>query len=208
MPKRLNTQFIKNQFEKYGYKVPKDFKYKNNITHVKVFDEYNNCYEKITYKMLMYRIKNGRPERIDNPFDIMINMGLNQNENQIDSRSSMARYEKRFGGNVSKTIKNHTEQLIKKFMKKQTFTIKFEDKENFEDLYVVKHALEIVAPKIDKDIKMTIETKSNEISYAHVNQNTIDILGYLLENKDFNMSDSNDVLLFNIFDYKQKYFNS
>lgn len=38
MPKKLATQFVKDQFEKYGYTVPDDFSYKNNVTHYKVID--------------------------------------------------------------------------------------------------------------------------------------------------------------------------
>ena len=93
-------------------------------------------------------------------------------------------------------------------MKEKTFILNFENnepgsKEHINALYTLLNALKIAAPKIDKDIRMTIETKYNEISYAHVNQNTIDVLEYLLEYNDFNLSDSNDVLVFNINDYKQ-----
>ena len=98
--------------------------------------------------------------------------------------------------------------LVKKLLKEKTFILNFENnepgsKEHINALYTLLNALKIAAPKIDKDIRMTIETKYNEISYAHGNQNTIDVLEYLLEYNDFNLSDSNDVLVFNINDYKQ-----
>ena len=98
--------------------------------------------------------------------------------------------------------------LVKKLLKEKTFILNFENnepgsKEHINALYTLLNALKIAAPKIDKDIRMTIETKYNEISYAHVNQNTIDVLEYLLEYNDFNLSDSNDVFVFNINDYKQ-----
>jgi len=108
-----------------------------------------------------------------------------------------------------RTDKNQNiNSLVKKLLKEKTFILNFENnepgsKEHINALYTLLNALKIAAPKIDKDIRMTIETKYNEISYAHVNQNTIDVLEYLLEYNDFNLSDSNDVLIFNINDYKQ-----
>ena len=193
MPRKLNTNFVRRRFNEYGYRVPENFNYVNNITHIRVYDEYNNCYENITYKMLTYRINHGRPSRNDTESQEFItqlmNMPLSQETPRID--------------------KNHNiNSLVKKLLKEKTFILNFENnepgsKEHINALYTLLNALKIAAPKIDKDIRMTIETKYNEISYAHVNQNTIDVLEYLLEYNDFNLSDSNDVLIFNINDYKQ-----
>ena len=50
MPRKLNTNFVRRRFNEYGYRVPENFNYVNNITHIRVYDEYNNCYENITDK--------------------------------------------------------------------------------------------------------------------------------------------------------------
>ena len=193
MPRKLNTNFVRRRFNEYGYRVPENFNYVNNITHIRVYDEYNNCYENITYKMLTYRINHGRPSRNDTESQEFItqlmNMPLSQETSRIDKNQNI-------------------NSLVKKLLKEKTFILNFENnepgsKEHINALYTLLNALKIAAPKIDKDIRMTIETKYNEISYAHVNQNTIDVLEYLLEYNDFNLSDSNDVLVFNINDYKQ-----
>ena len=193
MPRKLNTNFVRRRFNEYGYRVPENFNYVNNITHIRVYDEYNNCYENITYKMLTYRINHGRPSRNDTESQEFItqlmNMPLSQETPRIDKNQNI-------------------NSLVKKLLKEKTFILNFENnepgsKEHINALYTLLNALKIAAPKIDKDIRMTIETKYNEISYAHVNQNTIDVLEYLLEYNDFNLSDSNDVLVFNINDYKQ-----
>ena len=193
MPRKLNTNFVRRRFNEYGYRVPENFNYVNNITHIRVYDEYNNCYENITYKMLTYRINHGRPSRNDTESQEFINQLMNMPLSQETPR----------------TDKNQNiNSLVKKLLKEKTFILNFENnepgsKEHINALYTLLNALKIAAPKIDKDIRMTIETKYNEISYAHVNQNTIDVLEYLLEYNDFNLSDSNDVLVFNINDYKQ-----
>ena len=193
MPRKLNTNFVRRRFNEYGYRVPENFNYVNNITHIRVYDEYNNCYENITYKMLTYRINHGRPSRNDTEsqefINQLMNMPLSQETPRIDKNQNI-------------------NSLVKKLLKEKTFILNFENnepgsKEHINALYTLLNALKIAAPKIDKDIRMTIETKYNEISYAHVNQNTIDVLEYLLEYNDFNLSDSNDVLVFNINDYKQ-----
>ena len=193
MPRKLNTNFVRRRFNEYGYRVPENFNYVNNITHIRVYDEYNNCYENITYKMLTYRINHGRPSRNDTESQEFItqlmNMPLSQETPKRDKNQNI-------------------NSLVKKLLKEKTFILNFENnepgsKEHINALYTLLNALKIAAPKIDKDIRMTIETKYNEISYAHVNQNTIDVLEYLLEYNDFNLSDSNDVLVFNINDYKQ-----
>ena len=205
MPRKLNTNFVRRRFNEYGYRVPENFNYVNNITHIRVYDEYNNCYENITYKMLTYRINHGRPSRNDTESQEFITQLMNMPLSQETHSAKDPR-----GSKVRRTIdKNQNiNSLVKKLLKEKTFILNFENnepgsKEHINALYTLLNALKIAAPKIDKDIRMTIETKYNEISYAHVNQNTIDVLEYLLEYNDFNLSDSNDVLVFNINDYKQ-----
>ena len=202
MPRKLNTNFVRRRFNEYGYRVPENFNYVNNITHIRVYDEYNNCYENITYKMLTYRINHGRPSRNDTESQEFITQLMNMPLSQETPRRTSSAAQ-------SASDKNQNiNSLVKKLLKEKTFILNFENnepgsKEHINALYTLLNALKIAAPKIDKDIRMTIETKYNEISYAHVNQNTIDVLEYLLEYNDFNLSDSNDVLVFNINDYKQ-----
>ena len=213
MPRKLNTNFVRRRFNEYGYRVPENFNYVNNITHIRVYDEYNNCYENITYKMLTYRINHGRPSRNDTESQEFItqlmNMPLSQETPRIDKEFITQLMNMPLSQETPRIDKNQNiNSLVKKLLKEKTFILNFENnepgsKEHINALYTLLNALKIAAPKIDKDIRMTIETKYNEISYAHVNQNTIDVLEYLLEYNDFNLSDSNDVLTFNINDYKQ-----
>lgn len=196
MPNRLNTNFVRQRFNEYGYRVPENFNYVNNITHIRVYDEYNNRYENITYKMLTYRINHGRPSRNMTEETEFINQLMNMPLSE-ETR-----------GPKNKKLCQSTNSLVKKLLKEKTFELNFENKEpgtkeHMDALHTLLNALKIAAPKIYKDIRMTIETKYHEISYAHVNQNTIDVLEYLLDDNDFSLSDSNDVLVFNVNDYKK-----
>ena len=78
MPKRLSTEEVKATFERYGYTVPANFVYKNNITHYRVYDQLNNDYIDMTYKMLMYQVKNKNRQIMpaDNDEDLLMNIGL------------------------------------------------------------------------------------------------------------------------------------
>ena len=81
MPKRLSTEEVKATFERYGYTVPANFVYKNNITHYRVYDQLNNDYIDMTYKMLMYQVKNKNRQIMpaDNDEDLLMNIGLSEN---------------------------------------------------------------------------------------------------------------------------------
>ena len=56
MPRKLSTEYVKDLFEKYGYIVPDNFKYENNRTKIRVFDEMNEVHENVTLQQLRYKI--------------------------------------------------------------------------------------------------------------------------------------------------------
>ena len=58
MPRRLTSDYVRQVFERYGYTVPDNFQYRNNITHINVIDRTTNQPARMTYKMLTYRIAN------------------------------------------------------------------------------------------------------------------------------------------------------
>ena len=79
-------------------------------------------------------------------------------------------------------------------MHSQPFTLN-EDNNLVEILYALSHAMKIAAPKINKDIIMTIVDKKGHTQYARVNQNTIDMLDWVLEDKQYEINDSGDPIL-------------
>ena len=275
MPKRLSTEEVKATFERYGYTVPANFVYKNNITHYRVYDQLNNDYIDMTYKMLMYQVKNKNRQIMpaDNDEDLLMNIGLSengprnrdgfidlmnmqlsQNETRVRDgfidlmnmplsengprardgfynlmnaplsdeeapQSRLERYSKKFGKLFMKEndkfkngVMKMSNKIIKKLMHGQPFTLKAEpdfindDKNSIDNmvkiLYALSHAMKIAAPKINKDIIMTIVDKKGHTQYARVNQNTIDMLDWVLEDKEYEINDSGDPILESLSNFK------
>ena len=264
MPKRLSTEEVKATFERYGYTVPANFVYKNNITHYRVYDQLNNDYIDMTYKMLMYQVKNKNRQIMpaDNDEDLLMNIGLSengprnrdgfidlmnmqlsQNETRVRDgfidlmnmplsengprtrdgfydlmnaplsdeeapQSRLERYSKKFGKLFMKEtdkfkngVMKMSNKIIKKLMHGQPFTLN-EDNNLVEILYALSHAMKIAAPKINKDIIMTIVDKKGHTQYARVNQNTIDMLDWVLEDKEYEINDSGDPILESLSNFK------
>ena len=224
MPKRLNTEDVKAIFERYGYTVPDNFVYLNNSTSIRVYDEQENTYKDMTYKKLQYQIKKGRSEMEGDPFFMNMALsetGPRTREGYYDlintplsdeelPRSQLERYEKRFGKNFmreTEETKNNVMQLaneiIKKLIKKQSFSLSPKGENGvhskglrFVDfLYALSHAMKIAVPRIDKNIIMTILDNKGHTQYARVNQNTIDMLDWVLEDKQYEINDSGDPIL-------------
>ena len=222
MPKRLNTEDVKAIFERYGYTVPDNFVYQNNSTSIRVYDEQENTYKDMTYKKLQYQIKKGRSEMEGDLF--FMNMALSETgprtrEGFYDlintplsdeelPRSQLERYEKRFGKNFmreTEETKNNVMQLaneiIKKLIKKQSFSLSPKG-EVVDFLYALSHAMKIAVPRIDKNIIMTILDNKGHTQYARVNQNTIDMLDWVLEDKEYEINDSGDPILESLSNFK------
>ena len=116
-------------------------------------------------------------------------------------RSQLERYEKRFGKNFmreTEETKNNVMQLaneiIKKLIKKQSFSLSPKG-EVVDFLYALSHAMKIAVPRIDKNIIMTILDNKGHTQYARINQNTIDMLDWVLEDKQYEINDSGDPIL-------------
>ena len=222
MPKRLNTEDVKAIFERYGYTVPDNFVYQNNSTSIRVYDEQENTYKDMTYKKLQYQIKKGRSEMEGDPF--FMNMALSETgprtregfydlmnaplENEEVPQTRLDRYGKKFGNLFMREtdefkydVMNLSNKIIKKLMSGQPFTLN-ENKNTAIILYALSHAMKIAAPKINKDIIMTIVDKKGHTQYARVNQNTIDMLDWVLEDKEYEINDSGDPILESLSNFK------
>ena len=128
-------------------------------------------------------------------------------------RSQLERYEKRFGKNFmreTEETKNNVMQLaneiIKKLIKKQSFSLSPKGENGVHSivdfLYALSHAMKIAVPRIDKNIIMTILDNKGHTQYARVNQNTIDMLDWVLEDKQYEINDSGDPILESLSNFK------
>ena len=128
-------------------------------------------------------------------------------------RSQLERYEKRFGKNFmreTEETKNNVMQLaneiIKKLIKKQSFSLSPKGENGVHSivdfLYALSHAMKIAVPRIDKNIIMTILDNKGHTQYARINQNTIDMLDWVLEDKEYEINDSGDPILESLSNFK------
>ena len=60
MPRRLNTDDVRNLFIQAGFIPDNNFNYRNTKTKYRVFDVLNNKYVNITVQTLRYNIKTGK----------------------------------------------------------------------------------------------------------------------------------------------------
>ena len=116
-------------------------------------------------------------------------------ENEEVPQTRLDRYGKKFGNLFMREtdefkydVMNLSNKIIKKLMSGQPFTLN-ENKNTAIILYALSHAMKIAAPKINKDIIMTIVDKKGHTQYARVNQNTIDMLDWVLEDKEYEIND-------------------
>ena len=92
-------------------------------------------------------------------------------------------------------------EIIKKLIKKQSFSLSPKG-EVVDFLYALSHAMKIAVPRIDKNIIMTILDNKGHTQYARVNQNTIDMLDWVLEDKQYEINDSGDPILESLSNFK------
>lgn len=129
-------------------------------------------------------------------------------ENEEVPQTRLDRYGKKFGNLFMREtdefkydVMNLSNKIIKKLMSGQPFTLN-ENKNTAIILYALSHAMKIAAPKINKDIIMTIVDKKGHTQYARVNQNTIDMLDWVLEDKEYEINDSGDPILESLSNFK------
>lgn len=197
MPKKLATQFVKDQFEKYGYTVPDDFSYKNNVTHYNVIDNTTGRHISLTYKQLQYRIKRGRAEYIPpNPF---MNLPLTESRQSKPSFKRWADQQdeiKNLPPEQQFNAYNFYNNALLKLLKKKDFDLTFSENEStFELLAFIEAAKKASLKLSDFDIKLTLTDIHGNVDYRHLNPNTIHFLTNTLNDSDMaRITDSDDAM--------------
>ena len=207
MPRRLNTNDIKNLFEKYGYRVPDNFVYINNTTKYTVFDEQLQRTVRLNYKNLQYRIRTGRSEyqlptfetefanilledEAQNDADLS---DIDQNETSQNKKTSFERWLNKRSETIQKRPKddqklifNKTHELTKSLLKKQDFTIYFNNSNRLSIMHAFIEAAKIAGPKLGNiNTRLTAVDSNGNLSYEHLQPNTINFLEDLFNDPDF-----------------------
>ena len=194
MPKRLNSNTIKNLFEKYGYRVPDNFNYRNNTTKYTVFDEQLQRTVRLNYKNLQYRIRHGRSEYQLPSFETeFANMGVSDNEQDKTEQTSFDRWLnkrsdviQKYSDETQHSIFDQTQNLIKSLLKKQDFTIHIEKSNRLNFMHAFTEAAKIVGSKLGNiNTRLTVIDSNGRTSYEHLQPNTINVLDDLFNNPSF-----------------------
>ena len=205
MPRRLKSDFVKTQFEKYGYTLPPDFQHRNNTTKYRVFDEQLQRHVMMNYQNLLYRIKSGRSQ-YEQPFEFY-DMAIDNEEPQ--TKDSFNRWLNNKNGNIvtyadneQRTIFDNMNEYIKLLMKHKDFVIKIEPSTRQQVMHGFIEAVKIAAPKLGRyDIRLTMIDEHGRIEYAHLTPNTLNYFDDLFNNPNFE-----DVKT-SMNDYKDSLFN-
>ena len=205
MPPRLKRDFVKTQFERYGYSLPPDFIHRNNHTKYRVFDEQLQRYVMMTYKTLQYRIRTGRAE-YEQPFEFY-DMAVDDNEPAPND--SFNRWLKVRDGNIKtytntrqRAVFDSMNEYVKLLMKRKDFVIRCVDADRQQVMHGFIEAVKIAAPKLGRyDIRLTLIDEQGHIEYAHLTPNTLNYFNDL-----FNKPNFEDVKT-SMNDYKDSLFN-
>ena len=207
MPRRLNREFVKREFDKYGYTLPPDFTYTNNSTTYRCYDEVNGRYVNISYKQLRYKVEHGvRQEYIyPNPFE-----GMEIDTEETKPNTSFDRWDNArkddvfissYGKESKETMFNYFKKTIKTMMKKKDFTMHFDEQDKILQLKGFIEACKVAGPNIDKSIRLTITDGEGRVTYRHLSAETIKYLDTLFTTDEFDrIHDSMDDIVENILD--------
>ena len=208
MPRRLNRNFVKREFEKYGYTLPPDFTYTNNSTTYRCYDEANSRYVSISCKQLRYKVEHGIRQEYayPNPFE-----GMEINVEETKPNTSFDRWDNArkddafissYGRETKEMMFNYFKDSIKKLMKKQDVTMNFDEHDKIFQLKSFIEACKVAGPMIaDKNIRLTITDADGRIAYRHLSAETLKYLDILFTTDEFDrVHDSMDDVVDNILD--------
>ena len=180
MPPKLSQQAVSDLFAEYGYQVPQNFVYRNNKTHIRVYDEMNDVYERMTLQQLQYRVRNQRRQRYFNP--ALLNLPLNDTTPTIND--SYERWCSRqceefndFEEEQKRTAYDYFRDVMPIIARKQNTTLNFDQYDDqtitFKVFGLVQALRTVDFSKYDVRLSMH---HNDTVTYAHANQNTIEFL--------------------------------
>ena len=195
MPKRLNSNTVKNLFEQYGYRIPDNFTYRNNTTKYTVFDEQLQRTVRLNYKNLQYRIRTGRSEYQLPSFETVFggslldiaqsDMGMSDIESdgaaigQLSDNATQTSFDRwlhkrsdaiqSYSNDTQHTIYTQTQDLIKSLLKKQNFTIHIDTANRLNFMHAFTEAAKIAGPKLGNiNTRLTVIDSHGRPSYEHL----------------------------------------
>ena len=204
MPARLDTNYVKQQFKKYGLIVMDDFHHVNNREYVKVKDlNTKRGITQISYKILQNYINRGsiKPYKPPKPLNPFRNTYVSEEE--YTPLSSFDRWLNKQSDEV-KTL-NETDQrttfnayntYIKQLKRKKDFVIDFNNDEtiSINELRGFVEAAKTALPDIlNFDVRLSFIDRDGKIEYRLLNPNTLMYLDSVFNVSEIDrLRDSND----------------
>ena len=213
MPRRLDSNTVKQMFIDAGYEPAEDFNYKNSKQKHRVYDHLNNKYVKISYQNLKYSISKGhRPTWSELPLP----PPSTQASNTPSTPSPFERFVKNHSDALSvhhNTVQqiafNTYKQIMPKLNRKTDFTYNFVPigyEERASEMLGIVLSIKDSASKLLTKHNITIQltTRSNKCRYININTTTISNLFEMFSSPDFDfdLKDSSDNQLLNDYDYE------
>lgn len=213
MPARLNIEQVKKEFEKYGFELPPNFRYKNLDQNIKVTNLRNGQTKIMSLKNLRYHVNRGKYKEYVPP-EIEELMAINMPEQhfitdaeieaEIRSQTIDPKFE-RWLKNHDKyyfetldqklAVYNYYKQHVKSLSKRQGYEFKLsKDNDYYEMLNGFIEAAKTQLPKLgNKNIVLTLTDIHGKICYKNLNENTMYMFNELFDlMDDYWVSDSND----------------
>ena len=207
MPEKLTAEFVRKQFEKYGFVLPDDFKYTNNREYYWVLDLMDGEHKKVSYKTLQNRINRGRPVYVPPETRDLMNLPLSEKE--VRHKSSFDRWLQNSSDSIKtlppdeqKIVYESYTKSIKSLAKKKQFILDFDEYDNVNQLRGFVEAAKTILPNIKgSDIRLSFVDDNGNIDYRMLSPNTMHYLDDLFNKGDIDrIKDSTDESLDTILD--------
>ena len=211
MPKRLDSNTVRQAFIDAGYEPPADFKYKNNKTKYRMFDYLNNKYVQISYQTLQYNLKKGhRPTWSMLPLPLPDEQ-LDEQPTQPTQKSPQERFYTKhsdvlisFDSGAKQVIYDQYKGTIQQLTRKRDFILDLPtEDEELQRIHLtgIMLALRDTAANILKkhDLTLCLTNINDRERYFNVNPTTLDDLynAIMSPEIEYRVEDSSDFGLIN-----------
>ena len=189
---RLSDEEVRVRVERYGYFFIDDTTYKNQDTPMTLYDAQLGKIVKVSLRNIKYRVNSGQRSEYD--IYNVLNPGTNQQTQNEQAPSGymrfitkLRRYNKfsTLSDDIKQAAFTHYKQLCARLSKKQKFTIDFNNDIFNTDLmlFIFLEAIQAVKKRMNKRIKLKIESNDGNIHYYELSYDTIDYFEGLLADK-------------------------
>ena len=190
---RLTDEEVRVRIERYGYFFIDQPNYKNQDTPMNLYDAQLGKKVRLSLREIKYRVQSGQRSEYDiyNVLNVDTNQQPQAQPVQQDGYTrfliKLRNYNKfsTLSDNIKQTAYNAYRNLCNKLSRKQKFDIDFANNVLNPDLllFIFLEAIQAVKKRMDKRIKIKIQSNDGHVHYYELSYDTIDYFQGLLEDK-------------------------